>query len=212
VNENGFAPQAAIFAIRSQDSAQRRHASAHCSIISSSRPSRRQSSSHARQTSAQTAHVRACCCEPRSMKFALVWQISAQSRSSVMCGCPACSPPICRQCCTVWRQIEWQCRHSSMHCCISALVIWWVVCAMVQVLGNGLACPQRRRRESGASPRRSDGCTFRAGGFTQRKKPTPVTGLLCPLGPPRIRARAHWWRQAGRSGALFRRPTSPVLT
>jgi hypothetical protein len=85
---------AAAEAIRRQLSAQRRHISAHRRICSSPAPMRSQSSAHRSHTSAQTAQVRVCKSEPRIMKFALVWHISAQSSSNRMCAASACFPPI----------------------------------------------------------------------------------------------------------------------
>ena len=70
----------AIPAMRRQDSAQRRHASAHRVIISSS-PRASQLNAQASQASAHTPQTSVCSSEPRSMKPELVAQISEQSMS-----------------------------------------------------------------------------------------------------------------------------------
>jgi hypothetical protein len=61
----------------------------------------RQTSSQARQSSAQAAQVTAWKGEPRSMKFALTWQSSAQSRSTPTTFTSAYSPPFTSACCAV---------------------------------------------------------------------------------------------------------------
>ncbi|MBY0491571.1 MAG: hypothetical protein K2R93_17165 [Gemmatimonadaceae bacterium] len=73
----------AMLAMRSQDSAHRRQASAHCCIIASLFPRLAQARSQARQASAQSAQTRWCRGDPRSMKSADVWHILAQSSMMV---------------------------------------------------------------------------------------------------------------------------------
>ena len=58
---------------------------------------RSHSVAQAEQISAHTSHVFSWWRDPRSMKFALNWQISAQSINSPMWSADACSPPIIRQ-------------------------------------------------------------------------------------------------------------------
>lgn len=91
-------------AICAHDSAQLRQASAQSSNCSP--PIASQLSAHRVHTSAHTAQVRRWRGEPRNMKFALVWQISAQSSKSLMCSGEACLPPISRQCWTVCKQMR----------------------------------------------------------------------------------------------------------
>src|SRR5262245_32897901 len=71
-------------AICLHDSAHVRQMSAQCFIIWSSGPIRSHSSAQAKQISAHVPHVSACFADPRSMKSALVWQMSAQSSSNRM--------------------------------------------------------------------------------------------------------------------------------
>ena len=68
-------------AISRHEAAQLRQTSAHCCIIGSS-VNFSQSSAQRSQTSAQTPQVRPWRSDIRSIKLALVWQISAQSNSS----------------------------------------------------------------------------------------------------------------------------------
>jgi hypothetical protein len=82
--------QAAIF---SQDSAHVRQACTHSSMS----PTRSQSTAQARQTLAQTPQVSPWSFEPLSMKFALVWQISAQFIMSRKWSGSTCFPPVSRQ-------------------------------------------------------------------------------------------------------------------
>jgi hypothetical protein len=56
-----------------------------------------QLSAQASQTSAQARHVLLCIGEAPSMKFADVWQISAQLSINLKCAGATCLPPISRQ-------------------------------------------------------------------------------------------------------------------
>jgi hypothetical protein len=81
-----------VAAISLHDSAHFRHIRAHAAICMSS-GNRSHSTAHRSQISAHAAHVIECSGEFRSMKFPLVWQISAQSSSNRMWFSDACPPP-----------------------------------------------------------------------------------------------------------------------
>ena len=68
---------------------------------------RSQSTAQASHTSAQALHVSVWRGEPRSMKSALVRQMSTQSSIRPMCSGVAWGPPIAKQCMTVSRQVAW---------------------------------------------------------------------------------------------------------
>lgn len=90
-----------LLPMRSQDSAHRRHASAHCCIIASPPPTVSHARAQVRQASAHTLHACAYIYEPRSMTSAEVWQIFAQSTRMFWCSTLACWPPSVRQCTAV---------------------------------------------------------------------------------------------------------------
>jgi hypothetical protein len=102
-------------AISLQESAQRRQTSAQ-RCMNSSDPSPSQLSAQRSHTSAHSSHARGCWSEPRSMKWALVSQISAQSCSSETCRGSACLPPFSRQCETVSMHTDEHSKHTWIHC------------------------------------------------------------------------------------------------
>ena len=73
-----------IRAIARQDLSQCRQISAHCCMTGSEPPSDSQLVAQWRQTSAQTPQTVPWWSEALSMKAALAWQMSPQSRSTVM--------------------------------------------------------------------------------------------------------------------------------
>lgn len=114
-----LAPHLVPPAMARQLLAQDRHTFAHSSMPLSCS----QLSAQASQTSAQARHVLRCMGEAPSMKFADVWQISAQLSINLKCSGATCLPPISRQYrMAIVRQMRWQSSHALMQDCIAGSI------------------------------------------------------------------------------------------